>query len=202
MKKTTKLNLGCNSILNNSLYGLMFSLAIACSPSTPPKSVEEQTATKEPKTVNDHLIAYVDSAASRITRENFNDRQFHVLTDSFTRYFPISVYKPGQKVTDSTVLVTMDKSNDPLQDDVITVTLPRTLGMRLGFKDLTNHFGPLDPEPPLFREHENPPPVSLSLKKNFNPASKGVSLSIGAAHFPEEAQNQIVSVKIVKSKTK
>ncbi|SHG41571.1 hypothetical protein [Pedobacter caeni] len=202
MKKTTKINLGCNSILNNSLYGLMFSLAIACTPSTPPKSAEELKSSEVPKTVNDHLIAYIDSAASRITRANFNDQHFHALTDSFTRYFPISVYKPGQKVTDSTVFVTMDKSNDPLQDDVITVTLPRPLGMELSFKALTEHFGPLDPDPPLFRQHENPPPVSLSLKKHFNPAAKGVSLSISAAHFYEEAQNQIVSVKIVKSKIK
>lgn len=202
MKKTTKINLGSKSILNTGLYGLLCSFGLACSPSPPPKAVEEAKTTEKVKPLNDHLIAYIDSASRRMNDSGFDSLQFVALTDSFMHYFPISVYKPGQKMNDSTVLVMMHKSNGPLEDDVLTVTLPRTLGTRLDFKTITDHFGPLDPEPALFRQHKNPPPVSLSLKKHFNPPVNGLSLSISAAHFPEAANNQIVSVQVLKSKTK
>lgn len=202
MKKLNNPSLRNTTVLKNGMYGLLLALTVACSPERPPKTADVSKVPEPAKNFDEHLIAYIDSAARRIADPGFNQAQFVALTDSFTRYFPVRVYKEGQNTSDSTVMVTMHKSKDALEDDVVTVTLPRVLGDKLDFKSLTGHFGPLDPEPAFFREHENPPPIGLNLKKHFKPAIDGLSLLISAACFPEAKENQIVSVQVLKSKMK
>ncbi|WP_316833840.1 hypothetical protein [Pedobacter nutrimenti] len=183
------------------LFSLIILLAVSCHSSAP----KENTAvgSRNPatdKTTSDQLIAYIDTVANRFADGQLKEEKLKALTDSFAVYFPVMLDQQGKTVSDTVVSVKLHNHNYSKQSDRIYISLPIAIGKQLTFKSLTNHFGPLEPEPPLFRTHKNPPPVSIDLKKHLGNKKAGLFLQVSAAHFPEEAENQIVYIEIVKSK--
>ncbi|PTS95903.1 hypothetical protein DBR11_20305 [Pedobacter sp. HMWF019] len=173
----------------------------ACHSSTPKENIAVGSRNQATdKTLSDQLITFVDTAANRFADGRLNEEKLKVLTDSFAVYFPIMLDQQGMAVPDTVVYVKLHDHNYSKQSDRIYISLPIAIGKQLTFKSLTKHFGPLGVEPPLFRAHKSPPPVSIDLKKHLGNKTAGLFLQVSAAHFPEEEENQVVYIEIIKSK--
>jgi hypothetical protein len=183
------------------LFSLIVLLVVSCHSSAPKENTAVGSGNPaKDKTLSDQLIAFVDTAANRFADGQLKEEKLKALTDSFAVYFPVMLDQQGKAAPDTVVSVKLHNHNDSMQSDRVYISLPIAIGKQLTFKSLTNHFGPLGPEPPLFRAHKSPPPVSIDLKKHLGNKTAGLFLQISAAHFPEEAENQIVYIEIVKSK--
>ncbi|HWW38692.1 hypothetical protein [Pedobacter sp.] len=183
------------------LFSLIVLLVVSCHSSTPKENIAVGSRNQATdKTLSDQLITFIDTAANRFADGRLSEEKLKVLADSFAVYFPIMLDQQGKAVPDTVVYVKLHDRNYSKQSDRIYISLPIAMGKQLTFKSLTNHFGPLGAEPPLFRAHKSPPPVSIDLKKHLGNKTAGLFLQISAAHFPEEAENQMVYIEIVKSK--
>lgn len=189
--------------MNKTGYYLYFllMLIVSCHSSNPKKTIDPSAGIPDTnRSANDQLLVYIDNVANRFADSQLSTDQLKKVTDSFALYLPIMLVEQGRNVPDTVVSVTFHNESDARQRNRIYISLPRAIGTQLTFKALTNRFGPLDPEPPLFREHKAPPPVHIDLRKHSSGRKTGLYLLISAAHFPEAAKNQIVSIELVYSK--
>jgi len=171
----------------------------ACHSSAPKESIAVSSGNSgSDKTLSDQLITFVDTTANCFADGRLSGEKLKALTDSFAVYFPVMLDQQGKTVPDTVVYVKLDNHNYSKQSDRVYISLPTAIGKQLTFKSLTKHFGPLGAEPPLFRAHKSPLPVSIDLKKHLGNKTAGIFLQICAAHFPEEGENQIVYIEIVK----
>lgn len=183
------------------LFSSIILLVVSCHSSAPKENmaVGSRNPVKD-KTLSDQLIAFVDTTANCFADGRLSGGKLKALTDSFAVYFPVMLDQQDKTVPDTVVYVKLHNHNYSKQSDRVYISLPIAIGKQLTFKSLTNHFGPPGAEPPLFRAHKSPPPVSIDLKKHLGNKTAGLFLQVSAAHFPEEAENQIVYIEIVKSK--
>ena len=162
------------------------------------KARQLTTAVKLP--VNDQVIIYIDSIASKFDNQKFDETQLKLLTDSFSSYFPVGIYKGGNSVPDSSIAADMSISSVVDQYDFVNLSIPENIGTKLSFKQLIAHFGPVTPRDTMFPAPKMPFPVIIELKKHFPDQKKHVFLNIQASNNPESPTNQISSIKIVRSK--
>ena len=154
------------------------------------------------KSVNQQLLTYVDSIAFGLNRSGFTEDRFKKLTDSFSRFFPLIIPKSEKDAPENTVFAYFQPFTKAQQRDVVSLSLPYSIGFNLSYKTIIAHFGPLEPEGPLFREHKSPPPIKIDLKSHLGGEQPVVSLYVRSAYFPDETeQNQIVDISIVRDQT-
>ena len=159
-------------------------------------------STEITKSVNQQLLTYVDSIAFGLNRSGFTEDRFKKLTDSFSRFFPLIIPKSEKDAPENTVFAYFQSSTNVHQADVVSLSLPYSIGFNLSYKTIIAHFGPLEPEGPLFREHKSPPPIKIDLKSHLGGKQPIVSLYVRSAYFPDETeQNQIVDISIVRDQT-
>jgi hypothetical protein len=162
------------------------------------KASQLTTAVKLP--VNDQVIIYIDSIASKFDSQKFNATQLKLLTDSFSSYFPAGIYKGDNSVPDSSIAADINISSAVDQHDFVNLSIPENIGTKLSFKQLIAHFGPVTPRDTMFPAPKMPFPVIIELKKHFPNQKNHVFLNIQASDNPESPTNQISSIKIVRSK--
>lgn len=162
------------------------------------KASQLTTAVKLP--VNDQVIIYIDSIASKFDSQKFNAAQLKLLTDSFSSYFPAGIYKGDNSVPDSSIAADINISSAVDQHDFVNLSIPENIGTKLSFKQLIAHFGPVTPRDTMFPAPKMPFPVIIELKKHFPNQKNHVFLNIQASDNPESPTNQISSIKIVRSK--
>ncbi|MET4141167.1 hypothetical protein [Pedobacter sp. UYP1] len=162
------------------------------------KASQLTTAVKLP--VNDQVIIYIDSIASKFDSQKFNATQLKLLTDSFSSYFPAGIYKGDNSLPDSSIAADINISSAVDQHDFVNLSIPENIGTKLSFKQLIAHFGPVTARDTMFPAPKMPFPVIIELKKHFPNQKNHVFLNIQASDNPESPTNQISSIKIVRSK--
>jgi len=159
-------------------------------------------STEITKSVNQQLLTYVDSIAFGLNRSGFTEDRFVKLTDSFSRFFPLIIPKSEKDAHENTVFAHFQSSTKAQQSNVVSLSLPYSIGFNLSYKTIIAHFGPLEQEGPLFREHKIPPPIKIDLKSHLGAKQHVVSLYVRSAYYPDETeQNQIVDISIVRDQT-
>jgi len=149
------------------------------------------------KAVNEHLVGFIDLVAGKLAHGGLADGELVTLTDSFSRYFPIVIYREGDSVPEHTVMVTRNRSLSAGEPERISLSLPEAIGSNLSLKLLTDHFGPLAPEGLLAREHETPFPFTIALKSHLKLPEENMSMHIAASDYPEAKNNQIKSIELI-----
>lgn len=157
------------------------------------KSADQDSA----KVVNEHLVDFIDLVAGKLAHGALADGELVTLTDSFSRYFPIVVYRDGDSIPEHTVMVTRNRALATGEPERISLSLPEAIGSSLSVQLLTDHFGPLAPEGILAREHETPFPFIISLKAHLKLPDEKMSMHIAASDYPEAKNNQIKSIELI-----
>lgn len=159
-------------------------------------------STANTKSVNQQLLTYVDSIAYGLNNSAFTEDRFKKLTDSFSRFFPLIIPKSEKDSSENTVFAYKLPVTNTNRREVILLTLPYSIGFTLTYKTIISHFGPLEKESALFREHKSPPPIMIDLASHFKQRRSPVSLYVRSAYFPDETeQNQIVNIMIIRDRT-
>ncbi|RAJ37355.1 hypothetical protein [Pedobacter cryoconitis] len=179
---------------------LLISKVLACKQPESKTVNTRQDVTTAKLSANDQVIIYIDSIASKFDDQRFSAARLKVLTDSFSRYFPLSFYKSGEAIPDSSITAELSISPAADQNDLVSLSIPENIGTKLSFKELIAHFGPVTPRDTLFPAPKMPFPVIIELKNHFPHQKKHVYLNIQASDSPESLTNQISSIKIVRSK--
>ncbi|MBB6499894.1 hypothetical protein [Pedobacter cryoconitis] len=181
---------------------LCMSMTYACTQPKISGSNDKQKPELVKRSADDQLIIYLDSIASKFADQKFNAGKLKLLTDSFSRYFPLKYDQSGQSVVDSVISVDLRQSNDINQQDEVSLSLPYAIGSKLSFKKITAYFGPVTPRDPMVPPGKMPLPAIIDLKNHFKNRHLPLSLNITASDYPEAQTNQIVYIRIVKSKEK
>ncbi|AMP99841.1 hypothetical protein AY601_2967 [Pedobacter cryoconitis] len=174
--------------------------SLACKQPKSENIKDSQLTTVVKLPVNDQVIIYIDSIASKFDNQKFNAEQLKLLTDSFSSYFPVGIYKDDHSVPDSSIAADINISSAVDQYDFVNLSIPENIGTKLSFKQLTAHFGPVTPRDTMFPAPKMPFPLIIELKNHFPNQKSHVFLNIQASDSPESITNQISSIKIVRSK--